>query len=154
MPPPPPPAYPVPTPPVVTPPTPPPVTGAASFGEWLGGYRQKALAAGIPAVVVQRELAGLTPNQTVVSQDTKQPEFSKPVGDYIKSTVSDARVAQGRQFYASLPYLGALEQRYGVPREIVLAVWAMESAFGKIQGDMDVVRSLATLAWEGRRRAR
>ena len=148
-----PPATPVPTPPVVTPPpSTPPAEPSLSFGTWLNGYRDKALAAGIPAEVVQRELAGLTPNQNVVAQDTKQPEFSKPVSDYIKNTVSDVRVAQGRQFYTSLGFLPAIEQRYGVPREVVLAVWAMESAFGKIQGDMDVVRSLATLAWEGRRR--
>lgn len=142
---------PAPSTPAPTPPTPEP--GAPqSFAAWLGDYRGKALAAGIPAEVVQRELAGLTPSETVVAQDTKQPEFSKPVSDYIKNTVSDARVASGRQFYDSLTFLPGIEQRYGVPREIILAVWAMESAFGKVQGSMDIVRSLATLAWEGRRR--
>lgn len=148
----PPPTTPGPVPPVTPPPLAPPPAPTESFGAWLNGYRDKALAAGIPAAVVQRELEGLTPNQSVVALDTKQPEFSKPVSDYIKNTVSDVRVAQGRDFYTSIPYLPAIEQRYGVPREVVLAVWAMESAFGKIQGDMDVVRSLATLAWEGRRR--
>jgi lytic murein transglycosylase len=66
--------------------------------------------------------------------------------------VSDARIVQGRQFRDSLPYLSEVEQRYGAPREIVLAIWAMESAFGKIQGDQDVIRSLASLAADGRRR--
>lgn len=146
-----PPAAPIPATPIPTPP-PPPVSGVMSFDAWLRGYRDKALAAGIPAAVIDRELSGLTPNEQVVSQDTKQPEFSKPVGDYIKSTVSAERVAAGRQFRDSLSFLPGLEQRHGVPREIVLAVWAMESAFGKVQGSMDVVRSLATLAWEGRRR--
>jgi len=129
-----------------------PTSGNESFDVWLRSYRAKALAEGIPASVLDRELSSLTPNPRVASLDTKQPEFSKPVSDYIKGVISDARVAQGRQFHDELSYLPALEQRYGVPREIVLAVWAMESAFGKIQGDMDVLRSLATLAWEGRRR--
>ncbi|HRD29024.1 MAG TPA: lytic murein transglycosylase, partial [Caulobacter sp.] len=107
---------------------------------------------GVPAAVLDRELAGLTPDPRASVQDSRQPEFSKPVGDYIKGVVSDARIAQGRQFRDSLPYLSTIEQRYGAPREIVLAIWAMESAFGKIQGDMDVIRSLATLAADGRRR--
>jgi membrane-bound lytic murein transglycosylase B len=135
------------------PPTPtPPVSSPISFEAWLAGYRAEALAAGIPAVVVDRELSGLTPNMQVASLDTKQPEFSKPVSDYLKGVVSDTRVTQGRDFRDDLGYLPAIEQRYGVPRDIVLAVWAMESAFGKIQGDLDVIRSLATLAWDGRRR--
>lgn len=146
-----PPATPLPTAPAPTPP--PPSSGDIGFDTWLRGYRQKALGEGIDAVVVDRELSGLRPNPQVASLDTKQPEFSKPVSDYIKGVISDARVTQGRRFRDELAYLPALEQRYGVPREIVLAVWAMESAFGKNQGDMDVLRSLATLAWEGRRRA-
>ncbi|HEX6866349.1 MAG TPA: lytic murein transglycosylase [Caulobacteraceae bacterium] len=123
-----------------------------SFEAWLRGYRMEALAAGIPASVVERELSGLTPNPSVVKLDGKQPEFSRPVGEYVQGVTSEARVGQGAQYRDSLSYLGAIEQRYGVPREVVLAVWALESSYGKVQGDMDVVRSLATLAWDGRRR--
>jgi len=147
-----PPATPAPAPPAAPPPPQLPTSGNVSFDTWLRGYRDKALAEGIPAAVLDRELSGLRPNPQVASLDTKQPEFSKPVSDYIRGVVSDARVTQGRQYRDELSYLPALEQRYGVPREIVLGVWAMESAFGKMQGDMDVLRSLATLAWEGRRR--
>jgi membrane-bound lytic murein transglycosylase B len=142
-----------PAPPPPAAPAPPPPPARMAFDTWLRAYREKALAAGIPAAVLDRELSNLTPNSEVVAQDTKQPEFSKPVSDYIRGTVSAERVAQGRQFRQSLSFLPGLEQRHGVPSEIVLAVWAMESAFGKVQGGMDVVRSLATLAWEGRRRA-
>jgi membrane-bound lytic murein transglycosylase B len=147
-----PPVTPVPVQPAPTP-TPPAQPNAMSFEAWLSSYRVKALAAGIPAGVLDRELSGLTPNMQVAAQDTKQPEFSKPVSDYLKGVVSDTRVTQGQAFREDLSYLPAIEQRYGVPRETVLAVWAMESAFGKLQGNFDIVRSLATLAWEGRRRA-
>jgi membrane-bound lytic murein transglycosylase B len=128
-------------------------SGDPNFDAWMAGFYVRARDAGVPAAVLDRELAGLTPDPRASTQDSRQPEFSKPVGDYIKGVVSDARVVQGRQFRDGLPYLSAIEQRYGAPREIVLAIWAMESAFGKIQGDMDVIRSLATLAADGRRRA-
>lgn len=125
----------------------------AAFNAWLEQFKPKAVAAGVPQAVVDRELNGLTPNPRVISLDGRQPEFSKPVGDYIKGVISDDRVAVGRGKRDALPFLPSVEQRYGVPRDILLAVWAMESAFGKIQGDFDVVRSMASLAADGRRRA-
>jgi lytic murein transglycosylase len=143
---------PPPPPPPAPAPAPPPVAADAGFEAWLASYRQKALAAGLPGSLLDRELSGLTPNAKIASLDAKQPEFSKPVSDYIKGVVSADRIAKGRGYYSGLGFLPGMEQRYGVPREIVLGVWAMESAFGRIQGDMDVVRSLATLAWQGRRR--
>jgi lytic murein transglycosylase len=129
------------------------VSGDPNFDAWLAQFKPKAVLAGVPQAVVDRETAGLTPDTGVVDSDGRQPEFSKPVGDYVKGTVSDVRISQGRQFATQLPYLSAMEQAFRVPREIVLAIWAMESAFGKIQGDKDIVRCLATLAADGRRRA-
>ena len=127
-------------------------SGDPKFDAWMAGFYNRARDAGVPAAVLDRELAGLIPDPRASAQDSRQPEFSKPVGDYVKGVVSDVRITQGRQFRDSLPYLSTVEQRYGAPREIVLAIWAMESAFGKIQGDMDAIRSLATLAADGRRR--
>lgn len=141
------------------PPPPPPapaavpvVSGDPNFDAWLAQFKPKAVLAGVPQAVVDREMAGLTPDTSVVASDGRQPEFSKPVGDYVKGAVSDVRIQQGHQFAGQLPYLAGIEQAFRVPREIVLAVWAMESAFGKIQGDKDIVRCLATLAADGRRR--
>lgn len=127
-------------------------SGDPNFDNWLSGFYQRARNAGLPAEVLDRELAGLTPDDRVAASDSRQPEFSKPVGDYVKGVATADRLAQGRRFRESLPYLSTIEQRYGAPRDIVLAIWALESAFGKIQGDMDVVRSLASLAAHGRRR--
>jgi lytic murein transglycosylase len=138
-------------------PTPIPATpvpaGELAFDTWLADFRVRALAAGLSAELLDRELAGVTPDPKVISLDSRQPEFSKPVGDYIKGVISDDRVAVGRAKREQLAYLPTIEARYGVPRDILLAVWAMESAFGQLQGNFDVVRSMVSLAADGRRRA-
>ncbi|WP_293906366.1 lytic murein transglycosylase [Phenylobacterium sp.] len=132
---------------------PPTASGDMVFDAWAAEFQSRALAAGISPQVLSREMAGLTPNPRVASLDTVQPEFSKPVSDYVKGVVGPARVEIGQRKRAAMPELGAIEDRFGVPREILLGVWAMESGFGALQGDFDVVRAFATLAAQGRRRA-
>jgi lytic murein transglycosylase len=136
----------------ITPPSPPPGSGSASFDAWLREFYPKARAAGLPSALLDRELAGLAPDDRVSALDGRQPEFSKPVGDYIKGVISDDRIAIGRRRRAELTFLPAIEQRFGVPRDIVIGIWALESGFGALQGDFDVIRSMATLAADGRRR--
>ena len=144
-------ASPVPAPPAsVVPPT---VSGDMVFDAWAAEFQVRALAAGIAPDVLSREMAGLTPNPRVASLDTVQPEFSKPVSAYVNGVVGPDRVAGGQRRRAEMPSLGPIEDRFGVPREILLGVWAMESGFGALQGDFDVVRAFATLAAQGRRRA-
>ena len=128
-------------------------SGDPDFDAWAREFHGRARAAGLSAAVLDREMAGLTPNARVMTLDSAQPEFSKPIGDYIKGTVSDDRIARGQRFRTDLPFWSEIESRYGVPREILIAIWAMESGFGAIQGDFDIVRSMASLAYHGRRRA-
>lgn len=132
---------------------PPAATGDVVFDAWAADFFPRAIAAGIRPEVLEREFAGLTPDPRVGGLDTHQPEFSKPLSDYIKGVVTDGRAALGARKRAEIPQLDAIEQTYGVPREILLGVWAMESGFGAVQGDYDVIRSMATLAAQGRRRA-
>lgn len=140
--------------PEALPPAPPPAPAEElAFDAWLKDFRGRALAAGLSPELLDRELSGLTPDPKVISLDGRQPEFSKPVGAYIAGVVSDDRIAIGRAKREQLAYLPDIEARYGVPRDILLAVWAMESAFGQLQGRFDVVRSMASLAADGRRRA-
>jgi lytic murein transglycosylase len=127
-------------------------TAPLDFDGWLSGFRARLLLDGYSAEEIDREFAGLTADPRVIAADGRQPEFSKPVGDYVKGTVSEDRVRQGRVFRESLTFFPAVEQRFGVPREILIAIWAVESNFGRIQGDMDVLRCMATLAADGRRR--
>jgi lytic murein transglycosylase len=122
------------------------------FDAWAAEFYGRAVKAGISPALLDREMAGLTPDPRVTSRDSRQPEFSQPISAYIKAAVTDAPVATGQARRASIPQLGAIEQRYGVPREILLAIWSRESAFGAIQGDFDVIRSMASLAAQGRRR--
>jgi lytic murein transglycosylase len=128
-------------------------SGDMQFDSWAAGFYGRAVAAGIAPALLQREFAGLTPDPRVGGLDNKQPEFSKPLSDYIRGVVTDTRVAIGAQKSAQVPQLAAIEQRFGVPREILEGIWGMESGFGAIQGDFDVIRAMATLAAQGRRRA-
>ncbi len=128
-------------------------SGEPYFIDWLNGFYPRALAAGVPRAVLDREFSGLMADPRVSALDARQPEFSRPVGDYVKGAVSEGRVAAGRAKRSSIGALAGIEQTYGVPREILIAIWAMESGLGAQQGDMDVIRSLATLAALGRRRA-
>lgn len=124
----------------------------AGLQRWVQGFRPRALAAGISPATFERSMAIARFNPEVIRLDRKQSEFTKPVWLYLDGAVSDVRVATGRQMAARYaPTLAAIESRYGVPREIVLAVWGMESNFGSNRGKMQVIPSLATLAYEGRR---
>src|SRR5665213_3761876 len=127
-------------------------SGEAYFITWLNDFYARTLAAGFARTLLDRELSGLSPDPRVAALDARQPEFARPVSDYINGVISQARIATGRAKRESIPQFASIEQAYGVPRDILIGVWAMESGFGALQGDMDVIRSLATLAALGRRR--
>lgn len=121
------------------------------FRDWLDRFYVTALAAGLPHGVLDRELNGLAPDPRVAAADAVQPEFARPVGTYVEGNMSPARIAEGRQKRDAIAAFSRIEQAWGAPRDILIGIWAMESGFGLRQGDMDVIRSLATLA-QGRRR--
>ena len=131
-------------------PAPPPANPAdqAGFEGWKQGFLSRH--GGVRRDAYARELAGLTPDAAVIRLDGNQPEFSRPAGAYIQSAASATRIAQGRQRVDRVPW--EVTRRFGVPAEILVSIWGNESSFGAVQGDYDVIRSLATLAFEGRRR--
>ena len=118
------------------------------FDGWVQGFLARK--GGARREAYARELAGLTPNASVIRLDRNQPEFSKAPGAYIQNAVTPVRIAQAKQRIDRVPW--SVVQRFGVPSEILVGIWAQESAFGQVQGDYDVIRSLATLAYDGRRR--
>lgn len=122
---------------------------AVSFDQWRNGFLDRH--GGNRRWEYARELEGLTPNASVIRLDRNQPEFSRPAGTYIQNATAPSRIAMARQRVDRVPW--SVPQRFGVPTEILLGIWAQESAFGAVQGDFDVIRSLATLAYDGRRRA-
>ena len=130
------------------------VAPAQSFGQWLAQFRLQALDAGIQPEVFDRAFAGISPDASVVKADTSQPEFSRPVWSYLDSAISATRVRRGQALLNEhATTLSAIEQRYGVDRQVLVAIWGMESSFGQFMGDKSVIRSLASLAYEGRRPA-
>ncbi|WP_396593699.1 lytic murein transglycosylase [Brevundimonas sp. R86498] len=128
-----------------TPPTP---ADAPGFDGWKQGFLARK--GGDRADLYARELADLTPDPEVIRLDRNQPEFSRPAGAYIANAASAARIAEARRRIDAVPW--AVTQRFGVPAEILVSIWGNKSSFGQVQGNKDVIRSLATLAFDGRRR--
>ncbi|NWA02818.1 lytic murein transglycosylase [Pseudomonas gingeri] len=125
---------------------------AQSFDDWQAAFRAEALRAGITASTFDTAFAGVTPDMSVIKADRSQPEFTRPVWEYLDGALSALRVRKGQSLLVqNSALLQSIEQRYGVDREALVAVWGMESNFGQFQGDKSVIRSLATLAYEGRR---
>ena len=133
-------------------PLPSPVTENAAFADWLTAFRADALKAGITGQTFDRSLAGVRIDRDVIEANESQPEFTKPVWEYLEGALSDTRVAKGKALLAeNKTLLDGIEARYGVDRHVLVAIWGLESNFGSFQGTMSVVRSLATLGFEGRR---
>ena len=127
-----------------------------SFDSYLDQVRGHARAEGVSQSTISRVLSGLTPNPRVIELDTGQPtrRVAPPAtAPYIATHVDAARIGRGRDRYArDAGLLPTIQRRYGVPGPILLAIWGHETNYGSYTGDFDLARSLATLAWEGRRR--
>jgi lytic murein transglycosylase len=129
------------------------------FQSYLAGVRARAVAQGVAATTVDREFIGLTLNPRVVELDRGQPgnvlsnSFS-PFAPYRAQHVDAARIGRGRSVYQTQrPRLAAIEAQTGVPESIMVAIWGHETNYGAYTGNFDIVRSLASLAFDGRRRA-
>ncbi len=126
----------------------------AGFETWLQGFGPRAQAAGLSSWTLERALAGLRYNAGVIEKDRNQSEFVRPIWDYLDRAVSDQRIENGRAaLHAHRRLLDRIEATYGVEREVVVAVWGLESSYGQNRGDIPVIEALATLAYDGRRGA-
>lgn len=136
---------------------PPPFTssGSAEFDAWRSDFATRAVLVNKkqPAIV-DATLANIAPNSDVKRLNESQPEFVRPIWAYMAGAVSQNRIEQGRAAYtARKDALAPIVQGTGVPLEFAIAIWGVESSFGGNKGSSDVVRSLATLAYTGRRTA-
>jgi membrane-bound lytic murein transglycosylase B len=121
---------------------------AESFDAFLAALRTDATAQGISRATFDLAFAGVTPDPGVLSAMRHEPEYGKPMGAYLASLVSASRIADGER--KSAPWavtLRAVQQRFGVDPEIIVAIWGIESSFGEARDQWDVFRSLATLAY-------
>ena len=129
-----------------------------SFEAYLQLLMARARAEGVSEATLQRMTAGLAPNSRVIQLDRNQPGSSStpgypPLAPYIATHVDSARIAGGRREFSNWrSTLTAIEREYGVPGEILVAIWGHETAYGRVKGGFDLSQALATLAWEGRRR--
>lgn len=122
--------------------------------DWIAGFRARALTAGVSAAVFDGAMAGLTYLPDVVRRDRNQTEFTKTIWEYLDTATSADRVAGGMQALAKQrDLLERIEAAYGVDKEIVVAIWGLESAYGAVRGDVKTIEALATLAYDGRRGA-
>ncbi|WP_227269080.1 lytic murein transglycosylase [Roseobacter weihaiensis] len=129
-------------------------TSAAGFDRWVGEFRSRAERQGIRSATLDAAFRGVSFDADVIRRDRNQSEFTKTIWQYLSSAASDTRIANGKAALARhRATLEAIERRYGVEKEVVVAVWGLESAYGSYRGSNDIVRSLATLAYEGRRGA-
>jgi peptidoglycan lytic transglycosylase B len=130
-----------------------PAFARAGFEAWLNTFRRKAASAGISERTLNAALNGVQFLPKVVANDSRQAEVAKPLEDYLASAASGARLSGGRKAlkrYNSV--LTNIERSYGVEKEVITAIWGMESAYGSFRGSEPVFSTLSTLAFEGRRR--
>jgi len=124
----------------------------AGFERCLAGLRGDALARGVSAATFDRITRDLQPDMSVLERLDYQPEFKLPIWDYLAALVDDERVAEGRAMLARWrDTLGKIESDYGVDAATVVAVWGVESNYGKSFGKRPLLTSLSTLSCYGRR---
>jgi peptidoglycan lytic transglycosylase B len=125
------------------------------FAVWLENLRVEARAAGISPATIAAALAEVKePLPRVIDLDRKQPEFTQSLSEYVAVRVSEKRIASGRSMMSRYPtWLGRVEQKYGVARRFIVALWGLETNYGEHTGSFPLIQSLVTLAHDGRRSA-
>lgn len=125
---------------------------STDFDRWMRGFRGRALEQGISARTLDSAFAGVTPDTSVLERERNQPEFSRPIWEYLDSAVSQSRIASGRQMLRDHHrLLDEIEARYDVDREVIVAVWGLESAYGRLRGTTPLLPALTALAMGSRR---
>ncbi len=120
---------------------------SAPFDAFLKGLWPLAQQRGVSRATFDLAFRGVTPDPSIVALTKKQSEFTAPIWGYLNSAIGGTRIPRGRDAAAdNAGVLSQIEAKYGVPKEIVLGVWGMETNYGSFKGDKDVIRSLATLA--------
>ncbi len=123
-----------------------------TFEQFIDGVRAEALTLGITEATLERALEGLTPEPVVVTRDRTQPEQVQSLDAYLAQRLTRRTIATARQMqtrHARL--LSRVETELGVSRALMVAIWGLESNFGRFTGSYPTIRALATLAYDNRR---
>jgi lytic murein transglycosylase len=124
----------------------------AQFGSWLQGFKKEAVAQGISPNVVSTALDGLTYDPSVIAKDRGQGVFAQTFLQFSGRMVSGNRLSVGSSLLKkNAATFRQIEEKYGVPGPVLVGFWGLETDFGKVMGNMNTLRSLATLAFDCRR---
>ena len=127
-------------------------TNAEDFNTWLDKLKTEAKRQGISQKTIDNSLIGIKPIPRVIELDRKQPEFTLTFAEYLKRVVSDRRITIGKsKLKKHEELLRQISSKYGVQSRYIVALWGIETDFGRITGGFPVISSLATLAYDGRR---
>jgi lytic murein transglycosylase len=125
----------------------------ADFTACVASLKSDAAAQGISAPTLKAAFDGLQPDRKVLEFETSQPEFKTPIWDYLAALVDDERVADGKAaMQKNASALAKAEERFGVSKYVIAAIWGVESDFGREMGERPLVQSLTTLVCEGSQR--
>jgi len=126
--------------------------GDAAFQAFVRDFEATAMAEGIMPETYNRAMAGVTPIANIQQAIDNQPEFARQIWSYLDSAVSARRVANAKLMLARYAdTLAAIESKTGVPREILVAIWGMETDYGSSAGDYNLFATLTTQAYQGPR---
>ena len=132
----------------------PPTGGDEKFQAFIRDFQATALARGVTAETYAKAMTGIAPLTTLNTIIAEQPEFVRPVWTYLDGAVSARRIADAKLLLnQNAALLTDIETRTGVPREILVAIWGMETDYGRFQGTDNIFASLATQAYDGSRQA-
>ncbi|WP_171131280.1 MULTISPECIES: lytic murein transglycosylase [unclassified Ruegeria] len=122
------------------------------YDAWVASFKGRAASQGISQATIDRAFQGAGYLPGVIERDRNQVEFKRSLEDYLAIAASDERISTGQAMLRKYNgTLSQIEQQYGVDKEVVVAVWGLESRYGARRGDVQVVSALSTLAYDGRR---
>lgn len=124
------------------------------FPTWLAALRKEAVERGLPPAVVERSLSDVAPITRVLELDRRQPETTITFDQYIARVVNASRIGAGRaRLQEHQEVLSRVRHQFGVQPRFIVALWGIETDFGRLTGNFSVIAALATLAYDGRRSA-
>jgi membrane-bound lytic murein transglycosylase B len=122
------------------------------FSAWLMALVEEARTRGYSDALIAQTLSGLEPLHRVIQNDRNQAELNPGFSRYLSSRLTRTMIQQGRdRARQHQQLLAKIEARYGVPRRFILAIWGLETRYGRVTGSTPIFQALATLAWEPRR---
>lgn len=126
----------------------------AAFGNWLEEVKKKAVVEGVSKKTISKTIDKIDfPIKKIIELDRKQPEKTISFNQYKKRVITNTKIRQGRRLYKKhKKLLNKVSRKYNVPPQYIVALWGIETNYGNYTGGFDVVKALATLAYDGRRR--